>query len=124
MASGVSSTQTRLDRVPSILAFHDLRRRLAATGYELTDRKRLATLLTVLLLLAIAAAGATYGRYQSLDPCDWMEQDLAATFGLTALVVEARIRADFLLQGIVDPSPTDCLLEWWRLRRDGLVPPS
>ncbi len=86
--------------------------------------KRLASLLTALVLLVAAAAGATYWRYQSLDPCDWMEQDLAENFCLTALVVEAKIRASFLIRGIVDPGPADCLLEWWRLRREGLLPPS
>ena len=32
--------------------------------------------------LLLVAAIATYGRYQSLHPCDWMEEDLAAQSNL------------------------------------------
>jgi hypothetical protein len=70
--------------------------------------------------LLIAASAATYVQYQSLHPCDWMEQDLAEQSGFPRLVVEARIRAAFLLDGITDPGPYDCLTEWWALRQDGL----
>ncbi len=83
--------------------------------------KRLRAFAVFLVLVVLAGAGATYFRYQSLDPCDWMEQDLAAHFDLPAVVVQAKIRAEFLLQGIVEPDPRDCLFEWWRLRRDGTL---
>jgi len=74
----------------------------------------------ILVILLGAAATATYVRYNSFDPCIWMEQDLAEESGQPILVVRARIRAGFLLQGIVSPTAQDCLLEWWKLRRDGL----
>ena len=86
--------------------------------------KRLRALAVFLLLVVLAGAGATYYRYRSLDPCDWMLQDLTAHFGLPSAVIEAKIRAEFLLQGIVEPSPRDCLFEWWRLRREGTLTPS
>ncbi len=75
----------------------------------------------VIVLLLIAAAGtATYIEYRSFSPCDWMEQDLAEQTGYPRLVIAGRIQADFLLQGIVDAGPVDCLLEWWKVRREGL----
>lgn len=70
--------------------------------------------------LLAAAAVATYARYESLDPCDWMEQDLVAQSGLPAVAVEIRIRAAFLLDGITEPGAGDCLVKWWAWRRDGL----
>ena len=70
--------------------------------------------------LLLAATVATYARYASLDPCDWMEQDMAETSGLPLLLVQARIRGAFLLDGTLDPGPTDCLLKWWDFRANGL----
>lgn len=70
--------------------------------------------------LLAAAAVATYARYESLDPCDWMEQDLVAQSGLPAVAVEIRIRAAFLLDGITEPDAGDCLVKWWEWRREGL----
>jgi hypothetical protein len=81
--------------------------------------KRLVTIAVVVLLLLVAAAVATYARYQSFSPCDWMEHDLVARTGQPLLVAQASIRASFLMQGIVDPSPQQCLVEWWRQRRNG-----
>ena len=80
--------------------------------------------LVILALLAGAAAGATYTRYQSFSPCDWMARDLEATTGLPSLVVQARIKALFLLDGVTDPDPVDCLLAWWDVRQEGLPPES
>jgi hypothetical protein len=71
--------------------------------------------------LAVAATVATYARYESLDPCDWMEQDLARQSGLPLIVVRARIRAEFLLEGITEPTAADCLSRWWEIRADGLT---
>ena len=76
--------------------------------------------MTVLTCIGIAAVVMTYVRYQSLDPCDWMEQDLARQTELPRLVVQGRIRAGFLLDGIVDPDSLDCVLAWWQYRADGL----
>jgi hypothetical protein len=33
-------------------------------------------------------------------------------------VDEARMRADFLLDGVTDPNAQDCLLKWWKLRQE------
>jgi hypothetical protein len=75
----------------------------------------------LLIGLAAAAAVATYARYESLDPCDWMEQDLAQQSSLPLIVVRARIRAEFLIEGITDPTPYDCVSEWWKIRAEGLT---
>lgn len=78
------------------------------------------SILLVFFLLALAAGGATYARYGSFDPCDWMEQDLAARSDLPRLVVRARIQAMFLMDGIADPDLRQCTLAWWRTRREDL----
>ncbi len=70
--------------------------------------------------LLLAAVGATFFRYQSLNPCDWMEQDLAESYGLPLLIVRAQIRAAFLLEGVTEPDALDCLLEWWDWRSEGI----
>lgn len=75
--------------------------------------------LLILIVLIIAGAIATYVRYGSFDPCDWMEQDLAAGSALPLIVVQGRIKAEFLLQGITDPAPQQCIQAWWKFRRDG-----
>ena len=66
--------------------------------------------------LLIAAVVATYARYHSLDPCDWMMRDLSESSNLPDIVVEARVRSAFLLDGITAPTAADCLTGWWRLR--------
>ena len=72
--------------------------------------------LIVAVLLIAAAGAATYGRYESFHPCDWMEQDLADSSGLPRLAMRAQIRAEFLLRGITNPGPADCVLAWWDFR--------
>ena len=74
----------------------------------------------VLTGLLSAAVVATYARYQSRDPCDWMMRDLAEASSLPDIVVEARVRSAFLLDGITEPTATDCLSGWWRLRSEML----
>lgn len=74
----------------------------------------------IVIGLAVAATIATYARYQSLNPCDWMAQDLAQQTGLPPLVVRVRIRTAFLIDGITDPGPSDCLFGWWEFRTEGL----
>ncbi len=76
--------------------------------------------LVIVLLLILAAAAATFIKYRSFSPCDWMEHDLVEDTGFPPIAIQARIRAYFLLQGIVDPDPAECLLEWWKVRREGL----
>ena len=75
----------------------------------------------LLIGLAVAATAATYVRYESLDPCDWMEQDLARQSGLPLIAVRARILLEFGLKGITDPTVYDCLSEWWEIRAEGLT---
>ena len=74
----------------------------------------------IVIGLAVAATIATYARYQSLYPCDWMERDLVRQTELPSLVVRARIRAAFLIDGITDPGPYDCIMAWWEFRAEGL----
>ena len=78
---------------------------------------RFVVIVAGLLLVAVIA---TYARYQSLHPCDWMEDDLAAQSSLPRMAVELQISAAFLLEGIADPGAGDCLVKWWDWRRDGL----
>ena len=70
----------------------------------------------IALGLLLAAVVATYVRYQSLDPCDWLERDMAQRMGMPELVVRGRIRAQFLIRGIAEPGAADCLTEWWRFK--------
>lgn len=76
--------------------------------------------LLIVFLLLLAAGGATYARYGSFDPCDWMEQDLAERSGSPRLIVRARIQARFLMDGISDPDLRQCTLAWWRARAEAL----
>ena len=84
---------------------------------------RLLKAASYLALLVVAAMAATYWRYQSLDPCDWMLRDLVEESGWPEIAVETRIRGEFLLEGVTDPDPGQCLIKWWALRRDGLGQP-
>ncbi len=77
-------------------------------------------LVLIVIGLAVAATVATYARYGSLNPCDWMERDVARQMGLPPMVVRVRIRAAFLIDGISDPAPSDCLFGWWEFRSEGL----
>ena len=71
---------------------------------------------TTLAVIAVAVIVATLVRYQSLDPCDWLARDIADNLSLTPAMAEAKVRAGFLLEGTVQPSLDDCLLEWWSFR--------
>lgn len=74
----------------------------------------------IVILLLAAAAAATQIRYGSLHPCDWLQVDAGRQSSLPETIVRTRIRAQFLLRGIVNPGAGDCLSAWWRVRRDGL----
>ncbi|TQV83503.1 hypothetical protein [Denitrobaculum tricleocarpae] len=76
--------------------------------------------LVVVIGLAVVAAGATFLRYESFDPCDWIEADMLKSSDLPLLVVQSRISAYFLLDGIVSPDFGECLLGWWEFRLDGI----
>ena len=68
--------------------------------------------------IALLAAAATYIRYENFDPCDWMAQDRAENSKLPLVVLRAQIRAEFLVRGITEPDPTDCVLAWWESRAE------
>ncbi len=76
--------------------------------------------LAVVIGLAVVAAGATFVRYESFNPCDWIEADMVKSSDLPLLVVQSRIRAYFLLDGIVSPDFGECLLGWWEFRLEGI----
>jgi len=76
-------------------------------------------ILVVVLALLGAAGIATVVRYGSLDPCDWLDMDTASEHDLPRLVAQARVRASFLLDGIANPTPGDCLTAWWDLKANG-----
>lgn len=78
------------------------------------------TALIIVIALVVAAVVATYARYRSFDPCEWIARDMADRTGIPVVVWHSRIRADFLLQGITDPSASDCVLAWWKERANGV----
>ena len=45
---------------------------------------------------------------------------MARALGMPPIVAQARIRAGFVFQGIVEPTSRECLDEWWRLKAEGL----
>ncbi len=76
--------------------------------------------LGIVVVLGLAAVIATFVRYESLDPCEWLEQDMTRALGMPPIVAQARIRAGFLLRGIIEPTSRECLNDWWRLKAEGL----
>ena len=69
--------------------------------------------------LSFAAATATFARYESFDPCVWLEHDLAEQTGLPRMVAQAQIQAEFFVEGVTNPSAKQCLFAWWDVRADG-----
>ena len=82
--------------------------------------------LVFVVVLGLAGVIATFARYESLDPCEWLEQDMARALGMPLIVAQARIHAGFLFRGIVEPTSVECLEDWWQLKAEGLPeePPS
>ncbi len=76
--------------------------------------------LGIVVALGLVAAIATFARYESFDPCAWLEQDMTRALGMPPIVAQARIRAGFLFRGIVEPTAGECLDDWWQLKADGL----
>ncbi len=72
------------------------------------------------LFLVLAASIATLVQYGSLHPCTWLRVDASRQSNLPDALVEAQLRGIFLLRGITNPGPSDCVTEWWRVRRRGL----
>ena len=67
-------------------------------------------------VLVTAAVGGTMFRYGSLDPCVWLEKDMAAASSLPRIAVQAQIT----LQLGLEPSAYECLDAWWTVRSNGL----
>jgi hypothetical protein len=76
--------------------------------------------LGIVVVLGVAAVIATFARYESIDPCEWLEQDMTRALGMPRIVAQARIRAGFMFRGIVEPTSGECLEDWWRLKAEGL----
>ncbi len=72
--------------------------------------------IALVVIAAIAATAATWFRYQSFDPCVWLEQDYAKESSLPRIVIQGRIKAEFLLRGNNAPTLTDCTDAWWNFR--------
>jgi len=73
----------------------------------------------IVIGILLFGAGATYHRYGSFSPCVWLEHDLVKQSKLPKLVVKSQIHAKFLLMGITDPRPYECVKMWWKLKADG-----
>lgn len=69
--------------------------------------------------LVVAALVATFMRYGSINPCEWLIVDTAHLRGLPLIVAETRVRAGFLVGGTTDPGYAQCLTAWWDLRAAG-----
>jgi len=69
--------------------------------------------------VTVAAVIATLVRYESLHPCDWLQRDVATRLGVPPLVAEAKVRAEFLVSGVAEPSAGDCLTAWWDFKANG-----
>ncbi|NKB21470.1 MAG: hypothetical protein GKS01_13325 [Alphaproteobacteria bacterium] len=80
---------------------------------------RFMKFLIVLVVLVASAVGATWVRYESFDPCAWMHKDMVESSGLPGLIVTARIKASFLIDGVTSPTPKLCLYAWWQHRFEG-----
>lgn len=76
--------------------------------------------LMILILCAAGAIAATYWRYDSLHPCDWLQQDMVRASGQPEFWVSIRIQARFLLEGITEPTAEQCLDGWWNFRLEEL----
>ncbi|MFT5440772.1 MAG: hypothetical protein ACI9MJ_002646 [Alphaproteobacteria bacterium] len=72
--------------------------------------------IALVLVAAVAGTAATYFRYQSFNPCMWLEQEYAEDSALPLLVTKGRIKAEFFLRGIREPTVTDCTVAWWNFR--------
>lgn len=76
--------------------------------------------ISVLIFLVLAAGVATFARYESFSPCDWLEHDMMRESGMPLIAVQAQIKASFLLDGVTEPTAAQCLGKWWTFRLDGL----
>ena len=86
--------------------------------------RKTGTFAVVVAVLLLAGSVATLAQYGSLHPCAWLRVDASRESDLPDGLVDARLRTFFLLRGITSPGPSDCITEWWRVRRRGLPDPS
>ncbi len=98
-----------------------LSRQERVNGYRLISaitRARIIAMrwLSLIVVLLVAAAGATFAGYGSLSPCRWLVVDTAEHTGLSESLAAARARAEMALHGDLDPTAADCLRAWWRVR--------
>ena len=75
----------------------------------------------ILIGVAIFAFGATFGRYGNFDPCDWTAQDQAEFTSLPKIFWVGRLKAKFLIQGITQPTYSDCMVVWWETQAEDAV---
>ena len=72
----------------------------------------------LLIGLGIFASGATFGRYGNFDPCDWTAQDQSESSAIPKIVWAGRLKAKFLVDGITNPSFSECMMAWWESRAE------
>lgn len=77
--------------------------------------------IVLLLGIAVFASGATYGRYGNFDPCDWTAQDHSKSTLVPKIIWEGRLKAKFLVEGITQPTFSDCMLAWWESRAEDAI---
>ena len=77
---------------------------------------RILKLFVIVLIIILIAIGATWVRYQSLNPCVWLHRDISQRYNLPALMITAQVNAVFLLHGITTPTTGQCLYAWWKHR--------
>jgi len=77
----------------------------------------------IIIGMLLFGAAATYHRYASFNPCDWIEQDFIEQSGMPSLIVQGQMNTRFLMDGIVNPDAYQCIKMWWRLKIDGDIKP-
>ena len=70
------------------------------------------------LVFALSAAGiaATFARYGSLHPCDWLLHDMVDASDMPEPLVEPSVQLRLLFDGLIQPTALDCLDRWWSFR--------
>lgn len=76
--------------------------------------------LVIVAVLMVMAVTATQARYGSLDPCEWTIRDMATKTDQPEVLIRARVRGLFMIEGVVNPDYFDCLRGWWAFRLDEL----
>jgi len=79
-------------------------------------RTRIVKSFIIILIISLGAILATWAKYQSLDPCEWLHRDISQKINLPILMIKAQVKAGFLLHGIASPSAGQCIYAWWKYR--------